>query len=149
MQDQHPEERLYAGRERSIFGPYFDGARTRHGDPLRIYRRLVYALGRDPNRWLERYDDLGDDDANEKVVQAAGWALEMVPFDPETGRGATESHIEVALRAFREWLEKNALQAVTSRTWLPPTVPESCREDSTTSPGSSSSSISPDSSPVA
>lgn len=108
----------------SSYGPYFDGNGARHGDPLRIYRRLLTGLGGDPNRLLERYESLTDDEAREKITQAAGWALEMVPFDPQTGQGATEALVESTLRDFLGWLEGNASAVGTTVTWQLPTAAE-------------------------
>jgi hypothetical protein len=105
--------------------PYYTGGRAVKGDPLRIYRRLLTGLGADPNKWLERFDDLADDEAREKVLAATGWAFEMVQYDRETGLGDGEALVESTLRSFLEWLEKNGLPAVTSRTWSPPTAPAS------------------------
>ncbi len=77
---------------------YFDGTRERYGDALRIQRNLYIALDKygGPDAILEAVGK-GDLEALEKLLLAARLALEMPPVDPETGRGADEEDVRLAL----------------------------------------------------
>lgn len=109
--------------ERAVFGPYLDGEKMRYGDPLAISRRLNQAAGGDVNRVIE--DDRSEDPAvsgpaREKLLAAARFALEMVPFDILTGRGAQEGDIMAALRLFLEWVQKKSENTPPSLTYSTP-----------------------------
>lgn len=120
---------MFTDQQRTIFGPYFNGQEEVYGDPLKIHRRLCHALGGDPNAVIAEANK-GDNDARERVLDAAGWSLEMVPFDKRTGQGATEEVVDQALRQFLEWLEGNAQRAGSYLTCSRPTVTESWEEGS-------------------
>lgn len=111
---------MFTPQERLIFGPYFNGAEQVYADPIRVYHRLVAALDGDPNAWLKRFGEPLDTEARDKVINAAGWSLEMVPFDKKTGQGATEAEVETVLRGYLEWLRGNVRPEANSATSSPP-----------------------------
>jgi hypothetical protein len=112
---------MYAPHERLIFGPFDRGdGRATYADPIRAYRRLCAALGGEPNKWITKSNE-GDNAAREKVIDAAGWALEMVPFDKETGQGATEGLVYTNLRAFLGFVLGNWPRAASLPTSARPT----------------------------
>ena len=122
---------MYTEEQRRVFGPFWDGSCNVYRDPIRVHRRLVHALGGEPNEWLSKFHT-GDYDAVEKVIQAAGWALEMIPFDYVTGDGATEAEVEDALRSYLGWLEGKDLPVAISPTSSRPTALESSEVESWT-----------------
>src|SRR5215469_8096350 len=111
---------MFSEGERAIFGPYFNGERLVHADPIRVHRRLYSKLDGDPNKYFElirlKKDEQGNplpedqqipleqrNQAKERVLEAGLYALDMLPFDPVSARGATENDIMAALRAFLEF----------------------------------------------
>jgi hypothetical protein len=99
---------MYTPSERAIF-TYSDGNKTWHVDPLRVYRRLVTALGGDQNEVLKqaRNDDVRIAfPAKEKLSDAARKAFDLEPFDVTTGQGCLDTDAEGILYDFLTWLEK-------------------------------------------
>lgn len=102
------------GETHLIFGPYWDGAAGVYADPYRVHRRLVAALDGRPNEYLKNYRT--DPEAKDRVLEAARVALDMVPFDKTTGRGATEADTEAALLAYLSFFASRGRRAATSPT---------------------------------
>jgi hypothetical protein len=112
---------MYAPHERLIFGPFDRGdGKATYADPMRAYRRLCAALDGEPNKWIAKFNEK-DHAGIEKVLDAAGWALEMIPFDKETGQGATEGLVESTLRAFLGYVLGNWQRAASLPTSARPT----------------------------
>jgi hypothetical protein len=120
----------FSDKERDIFH-YHNGREWVYGDPLRVWRRLTNALDGQPNEALRaaRSDiPAVREEAHEKVLAAAAYALEMAPFDPATGEGALEAQLTAALSAFLADLVKKKM--------TPASLPTSSGP-STSSPGPS------------
>lgn len=100
---------MFTDDERRIF-PYWNGEAAVCGDPLAVRRRLTLALqGGGVNALLQEAngaDELAAAAATGRLVDAVRQAFEMAPFDPATGRGATEEDCRRALRSFSDFLEK-------------------------------------------
>jgi hypothetical protein len=111
---------MFPESERMVF-KYFDGEKERYGDPLAIRRRMILACkGKYNVLWEQFFADLSREGmseerkislllaaaaAGEDFVPAVRQAFEMVPWNPETGEGATEAHCERAARAWADWCE--------------------------------------------
>ena len=125
-----------------VFGPYWDGRAAVFADPFRARRRLAQALQGEPQVWVDRYNDPADPQHHEAVdfvLKAARWALDMAPFDPATGAGATEDHVEAVLRQFLEYQSEGKTRAACSPTSWQPTAPQSSEVARFPTPRSSSS----------
>ena len=105
---------------------FFDGEKPRYGDPLKIHRELYMALG-SPDEVFAAYES--DDPAAwmpaaGRIAEAARLAFPMAPFDPATGKGATEQHCRDAVDALWACLagEKKAGTTAGSPTGSPATT---------------------------
>jgi hypothetical protein len=110
---------MYTEQERRIFGPYFNGTEVVYADPIRLKRRLDHALEGETPKWIERYNDPAHPqhyDAQERVLAAAVWAMELRPFNPQTGEGVLEAEVEQALYGFLEYLEGKGPRAESTPT---------------------------------
>lgn len=117
---------MFADHERQVFA-YFDGAREVMGDPLAIYRQLVTRLDGDlegaitaarrkvpeghpeeqplpPELPADRVARLA---GQGRLIEAVRAGMALVPYDVETGGGATDAHALAALARFLGWTEKN------------------------------------------
>src|SRR5258708_2968626 len=100
---------MFSEAQRRIFGPYFNGVTAIYADPLKAHRRLSYELGGDPEAVGIRANS---EDQTEKfkaramLLAATVKALDMVPFDPQTGQGASEVDVWAAYNSFVDFLEK-------------------------------------------
>lgn len=127
---------MFSESERKIFGPYFNGESSVYADPIRVHRRLCYKLDGDPNRHFQKLRTLTDPEgkplppdqqtpeaerfqAKERVLEAAAYALDMVPFDPQSARGATENDVMAALRAYLEFRSEKKVNGQTSPLFAP------------------------------
>ncbi len=95
------------GEKLTVFGPYCDGRRMIYGDPVLIHRRLYAKLLGRPNDFFAKVrdfekDPLGSQQAAETVEMAARFAFDLIPFDNETGEGATQ---ELAFKVLNQYLE--------------------------------------------
>lgn len=106
-------------QQRNIF-PYHNGERQVYGDPLKIRRRLNARLDGNLNKALSEKDL--SPDHYERVLDAVVFAFDLIPFDPETGKGAQEEVVVRALKAFLDWLQKKSPSIVNSRPSVEPTV---------------------------
>lgn len=101
---------MFDDKERLIFGPYSNGARDGvYADPQAVYRRLVYALGGDPNSVLEQHRSAEPTvkfQATTRLVEASQFAFGLAPFDPNTGGGCLESHCLRILQDYLDWVDK-------------------------------------------
>lgn len=105
----------------NVFGPYFDGAAERYGDPIVIHRRLWARLQGRPNDYFELIrqhaaEPVKSEQAAESVEMACRAAFEMVPFEPETGRGATQEDCFAALNLFLKYQDQKKVSGSGSRT---------------------------------
>jgi len=95
---------------RRVFGPYDrgDGVGT-YADPIRVHRRLKAMLDGDPARVIAQSRAevaVVAMEAKDRVLAAAVRALDLLPFDPATGQGATEDQVVEALNAYLKWEEE-------------------------------------------
>lgn len=100
---------MFNEAERRIFGPYFNGAEMVFADPIRVHRRLHFMLDGETNKYLALYrseNEVERYQAKEKLLPAAIYALDMVPFDPKTGQGSLEQDVMAALRAYLEFMDE-------------------------------------------
>lgn len=110
---------MFPESKRQIFGPFFNGEKEVFADPLRVYRRLQVQLDGDANKYLEqsRSEDFSlAFHAKERIIPAALFALELVPFDPKTGKGTLEEDCIRVLNAYLEFMDevkKNSQKQVT------------------------------------
>lgn len=115
--DPHP---LYSVDERRIFGPYQKGdGTTIYADPVRVYRRLVAALGGNVAKAIEQANNPVEEvacEATEKVVAAAVFALNLVGFDETTGHGLRDDEVIDTLNRFWAWCAAQKKTAGTSPT---------------------------------
>lgn len=118
---------------RGIF-QYHRGDKLVYGDPLRIQRDLYAAL-RDPDAVFAAVEK-GDVAAASALNEAARKAFGMVPFDPETGAGATDEDCDGALDALWECLEKKRKKAGDSPTSSEPTTATPAPSPPTSTPSS-------------
>jgi hypothetical protein len=97
-------------KERLIYGPYPKGDGTEvFGDPIAIYRRLVIGTVGEHNELLKRTrseDEQERLEAEENLLPVAREALGMLPFDQETGNGATDREVLVVLRHYVGWMNE-------------------------------------------
>jgi hypothetical protein len=140
---------MFTEQQRRIFGPYHDGEKEVYADPLKVYRRLHYQLEGVPNKTIKdtRSEDLHvRTEARDKLVAAAVYAFDLVPFDAATGKGVLTEDVEKVLADYLEWLEKNGSREAKQRTSSPVMGmhPFSVPAPSTTPNMSPSTSISPD-----
>lgn len=114
---------LYNEAERQVFGPYFNGEKLAYADPIRVHRHLNALLDGEVNKYLERSrsEDLAERfNAEERLLPAVVKALNMVPFDPDTGTGALEQDVRAALRAYLEFMDGKKGMGPTSPTYSLP-----------------------------
>lgn len=128
---------MFSENERQIFGPYFNGERSVYADPIRVHRRLYYKLDGEPNRYFQRLHILKDSEGNplppekqvpeaerfaakERVLEAAAYALDMLPFDPTSARGATENDIMAALKMYLEFRQSKKVNGPIPPSCSPP-----------------------------
>lgn len=100
---------------------YFNGEKEVYGDPLRIQRDLYLKLG-DPDAAFKAADEGNDFYAQNTIVDNAREAFHMVPFNPETGTGATDEDVEAALTALFSYFEKKSLNSATKPSSEPSTT---------------------------
>jgi hypothetical protein len=89
--------------------PFFNGTAQVFGDPIVIYRRMLRALGKPIEKQVgltKGQNELLNLEAYASLYAAVRAAFPMVPFDPATGSGATESDCQKALDSLLSWLEK-------------------------------------------
>jgi hypothetical protein len=99
----------FTEQDRLIYGPYSNGAASVHGDPLKIYRRLVHGLEGDPNTVLANIrspEEAVRFEATEKMIAATVFAFDLAQFDVESGQGATESQVLALVKDFLGWIEQ-------------------------------------------
>jgi len=99
-------EQVFSDAERRVFR-YFNGAAEAYGDPVRVYRRLLTALGGDLDVVLEhtRHPSVEvSGPALERLADAARFAFDLAPFDPATGAGATEPDCLAAVESWAAWM---------------------------------------------
>jgi hypothetical protein len=107
-----------------IYGPYSDGRREVWADPVAVHRRLSSALDGEPSTYLGAFHV--NEEARGKVLAAAVTAIQLHAFDPATGAGLREDEVELELRRFLEWSEKNGSRGSSSRTSRQPTGCPGC-----------------------
>ncbi len=98
---------MYTETQRRIFGPYWNGVAQVYADPIRVHRLLTHELDGDPNKYLtgaQAEDEPTRFQARNRLLAAATRALDMIPFSPETGQGALESDVMVALSNYLEFM---------------------------------------------
>lgn len=127
-----PDFGPWTHEDRQIFGPYSNGVDLVHGDPLRIYRRLIHFVGGDLDRVLKmarkpadpREAEATEDQryqATEALIDATIRAFDLIPFDPATGAGAKEVDVLNLLNTFLGWLSFFESRAEQSPTFALPT----------------------------
>lgn len=112
----------FTEQDRRIFSYQYRG-RPQFGDPLAVDRRLRGALGADADDVLRQAnspDPAIADPAGERLMDAVRHALQLPPFDPETGDGATEEDCRDALAAFDAFMQKKSGSSPTGSAWEPP-----------------------------
>lgn len=108
--------------ERDIF-KYNNGEKEVFGDPMAIDRTIRARLG-NPAKIIEQVNsiDLNTADspqlsqglqAQETMCVAVREAFGLKPFDPETGKGATESHCFAVWAQFVNFLDEKKNQPAT------------------------------------
>lgn len=95
--------------DKNIF-KYHDGSKEVYGDPLRLMRELYIALG-NPDEAFKDSED-GNPRAQNIIVDNAREVFKMVPFNCETGEGATDEDVEAVLDLLWDYLEKKNLASV-------------------------------------
>lgn len=83
----------------------------KHGrfyDPAKVWRRLMNHPTIDIQKEMERLSSpaMADDyhESVEAIVAVVMPAFELEPFDPQTGRGATETEAFLLCRDFMQWV---------------------------------------------
>jgi len=114
---------MFPPEARRIFGPFCNGESQVYADPIRVYRRLHFALDGDPNKYLR--DRRSEDQevafkAKEHLISAAVYAFEMKPFDPTTGQGVLEENVLPTLKAYLEYMDAKKEMGLNSQTSSPP-----------------------------
>lgn len=122
----HP---LYTPEERCIFGPYDKGDGTLvYADPMRVRRRLKAMLDGNPEKVLAQATQTDvpqfASEATDRVLAAAVYALDLVPFDATTGAGATEDMVVGVLNSFLAFEAEKKTTEPSCPTWPPPTESE-------------------------
>jgi hypothetical protein len=113
-------------RQRAIFGPYWNGAASVHGDPVAISRRFAHACG---GREDDVFRDLKSDvepvafAAWQKFMDATRDAFQLVPFNEADGTGAMEADCLDVWEAFTEWKAKKKAAPANSPICSPPMAP--------------------------
>ncbi len=113
---------MFNPEDKNIF-EYHNGEARRFGDPIAINCRLSLALGGNLPKFIADYrsdDPALADVATERLVEAVRRAFEMVPWDSDSGLGATWSLCLDTLRDFLVWQEKKNLTTATSPMCAPP-----------------------------
>lgn len=104
-----------------VFGPYYDGMEDKFGDPVVIHRRLWARLNGRPNDYFKlirefEAEPVKSEQAAESVEIAVRAAFNMVPFDSETGRGATQEECFAALNQFLTYQDQKKVSGSGSQT---------------------------------
>ena len=107
-------EQVFQERERQVF-TYFNGVKQVCADPLAVFRKVVAAFDGDVNTTLEQLDS--DQPglwamATTRMIDVVREAFPMVPFDGDTGEGATDRDCLDALNAWRTWMNAKKAPAV-------------------------------------
>lgn len=118
---------------------YHDGAALVHGDPARLRRELILAVGGRLNAVLCDYyaandarrkglggEALAEAEAREAraaavLLPAARQVFALRPFDRATGRGVTDADVDAVLCEFLNYLSALKKKLVTSPSTAPPT----------------------------
>ena len=119
----------FKDEDKYVYGPYLVAGGTSPvltmGDPLRIYRTLLLHCRGDINQVIsdshatipaqyspegtklsdEQPDLLKRYQSTDLLISATRAAFNMVPFDPQTGTGATDALCLSVFDTFMEWLE--------------------------------------------
>lgn len=109
---------MFSEAERAVFG-YETGGGKRYADPLAIFRALALGLDGDLAGAIEAAQPPSDEEAREenpgkrmarlvaegRLLDVVRGAFALLPFDPETGKGATDTVAWRALNAYLEWCE--------------------------------------------
>lgn len=115
---------------------YHDGAGEVHGDPTALRRGMVAATGGRINALLRGYYAVRSGMSGEALesalaTQAAAAAVlmpavrqtfKMAPFDPATGRGATDDDCDRVLCEFQNYLSAVKKKLVSCPSTAPPTA---------------------------
>jgi hypothetical protein len=118
---------LFTPQERLVFGPVPLAGGQVSFDPLRVYRRLMAALGGKANDTLEasRSEDVPVRlAATEQLLGGIRHAFELADFDPATGGGVTDDEALTLLDGYLFWLDqKKTVTGLGSNwpIWSPPT----------------------------
>lgn len=114
---------MFSEQERNIF-EYFDGEKKLFGDPLALQRKIRIALGADWD-FVREHTGPGDHEepqksiAHGKMLAAVREAFGMRPFDPLSGKGATDKLCLATWNTFSSWLDEKKNPPVTSPTTPP------------------------------
>lgn len=147
---------MFSPEERSIF-KYHNGEKEIWADPLAIRRQLTLAFGGDPDAALDaaqppvyvKAPDGSEPPVNPvaevhaarglgRLMEGVREAFGMTPFDPDSGKGATEEQCMKALQAYLDFLESKKKLPEDSPT--PSTLTEQPSSPSSGSPASATSS---------
>lgn len=101
-------EQIFAEHQRKVFA-YCNGTSQVYGDPLAIFRKIVAAFDGDPNPTLTAMvspEVALWAAATERMLPIVREVFQMVPFDPATGLGASDSMVLDALVAWQGWMNE-------------------------------------------
>ena len=89
----------------NVFGPYYNGFTEVFGDPIVIHRRLWAHLQGRPNDYFDMIrqyeaEPVKSAEAAESVEMAVRHSFEMLPFNKDTGEGATQEDCFTALNLY-------------------------------------------------
>lgn len=103
---------------------YFNGERSVFGDPLVILRVFTRQCEGDVEGVFKLSQSENPDQsitASEKIIRAAREAFSMLPFDTDTGAGATDEVVFSILGSFFEWWAKKKSSTESKPMSDPPT----------------------------
>lgn len=98
---------------------YFDGRRTRYGDPFQIWRVLQNQPATMQVAYLEQFIESGKEPEVSQLMDLTSQAFGSTRYDPATGEGLTDAETLGLLLQFARYVS-----AVKKNTSPGPTLPE-------------------------
>ncbi len=124
---------VFPEADRDVF-PYFNGARIVYGDPVAIDNRYFTDLAdEDLDALNEQFGSKAEAvqiEAESRTIQAVRAAFKLVPFDEETGEGATDGMAGTLWIRYQDWKDGLKKKAASGPSTPPPSA------DSPSPPGS-------------